>query len=93
MAARGGLPAGDLIGLVKDNVRDSPLSVLRPICEEVGLLQDQDGHAVAPYGVLVGMVFASVSRASYGKRKAWLQSLDWGQIHRVFGDLVPWAHL
>ena len=42
-----------------------------------------------PLGVTAGMVFAVATRASYGARSKWFQSLDWWKVSRILRALAP----
>ena len=41
------------------------------------------------YGVIAGMVFAMVARASGGARLTWFQSLDWSEVSCMLRALPP----
>ena len=42
-----------------------------------------------PLGVTAGMVFAVATRASYGARSKWFQSLGWWKVSRILRALAP----
>ena len=42
-----------------------------------------------PQGAIAGMAFATATRASYGARLKWPQSLDWRKVSRMFRALTP----
>ena len=62
-------------------VEDIPTYVLETIASRAELV-GEDGQ-LYPYGVIAGMVFAMVTRASYGSRLGWFQPLDWSKVSCV----------
>ena len=44
---------------------------------------------VEPLGVLPGMIFAAVTRASYAARARWFQPIDWSRMFRLSRGLSP----
>ena len=87
LAAREGPSAGDLAGVVKDYAQDSPSCVPQSMGEEPGLLQDKEGPAAAPSGVLSGMVFDLVTHAPRCTRNALLQGLESRRVSRILRGL------
>ena len=66
-----------------------PESVVAKLRIEEGLLSDDVKQALALDGILPGVVFAPVSRASCGACTLRLNSLKWEKALRVFQGTVP----
>ena len=58
-------------------VDEIPVSVIRALCALPDLLNLSGQSALEPLGVVPGLVFAAVTRASYAARLRWFESLDW----------------
>ena len=75
--------------VLRADVGDIPPSVVETVavCEE---LVGETGQLL-PYGVIAGMAFAMVTRASCGARLNWFQSLDWWKVSCMLRWLAPGA--
>ena len=82
-----GASATELGGLLRSYVGDIPQSVVRVIATRAGLV-GQSG-TLELLGVIAGMVFATVTRASFMARFKWFQSLDLGSASGMLQGLAP----
>ena len=53
------------------------------------MFRNDEVREQVPHGFFSVMVFDAATRASWGARKAWLQSLDWVQAPRAFRGFEP----
>ena len=89
LAAQFGSSRPGFVMFVREYAGELPVSALRLF---LGAVQTQAGwnaRAFVLHGALPGLVFASVTRASRGARNAWLRSLEWGCLVRVFRGFNP----
>ena len=77
----------ELEALLRAYIHDIPEFVVS-IIGQSGELVGPSGR-LEPLGVLAGMVFALVARASYGARLQWFQALDWWKVSRMLRGLTP----
>ena len=73
--------------LLRAYVGEIPESVA-PIIRRRDELVGPSGR-LEPLGVVAGMAFAMVTRASYGARSKWFQSLDWWEVSCFLRALTP----
>ena len=77
---------GELRRAYADGISPSVVKVIAGRDELVG----REG-TLDPLGVVGGMVFATVTRASYGARFRWFQALDWWRVSCMPRGLFPGA--
>ena len=83
-----GVEPDELQHVLQSYVEDLPQEVVTVIASKDELAGVSLGHLV-PYGVIGGMVFAMVTRASYYSRLRWFQSLDWNKLSSMLRGLLP----
>ena len=83
-----GVEPDELQHVLQAYVQDLSPEVVTVIASKDELVGDSKGHLV-PYGVIGGMVFAMVTRASYYSRLRWFQSLDWNKLSSMMRGLLP----
>ena len=76
-----GVSSADLEQVLRAYVEDIPIPTALAACDRDDLV-GEDGQ-LQPLGVVSGMVFAMVTRASYSARLTWFQSLDWSKVSRA----------
>ena len=84
-----GANAQELGELIRAYAGGIPPSVVTVIAERDDLV-GQEG-ALEPLGVIAGMVFATVTRVSYGARLKWLQALGSWRVSRMLRGMCPRA--
>ena len=82
-----GVSSDELGELLRAYVNGIPASA---VCA-IGARRDLAGvrGGLQPLGVIAGMAFARVTRASASARLSWFQSLDWLRASRMLCGLVP----
>ena len=75
--------------LAQDYADGLSASAIRPIRDATHTQAGWNADALAPHGVLSGMVFAALDCASWGVRNAWQRSSEWDRSSRVFGGFDP----
>ena len=83
-----GVSSAELQCIMRAHVEDLPPEVVKVIASRQELVDDAKGQLV-PYGVIGGMVFAMVTRASYYARKTWYEALDWSKLSSMLRGLLP----
>ena len=83
-----GVQPDELQSVLQSYVHDLPQEVVLAIASKKDLVGSSEGQLV-PYGVIGGMVFAMVTRASYYSRLTWFQSLDWNKLSSMLRGLLP----
>ena len=73
--------------LLRAYINDAPASVVPAIGARQYLVGARGG--LQPLGVVAGLGFAGVIRASYSARFSWLQCLDWLRVSRMLCGLAP----
>ena len=68
-----------------------PDAVIRAIVMPPEVLGRAGPGVVESLGVLPGVIFAVVTRASYTARTKWYQSIVCSRMSRLFGRIVPGA--
>ena len=81
-----GANAQELGELPRASVDDIPPSAA------AAAIAERDEGTLEPLGVIAGMVFAAITRASYGARLKWFQALGWWRVSRILRDMFPCAH-
>ena len=64
-----------------------PGSMIRAVGARVNLVAP--GGSSQPLGVVAGMVFAMLTRASYPARPSWFQAFEWQRVSRTLCGLRP----
>ena len=82
-----GVTSVEFCGLLRACVNDVPALAIRVIGDRQELVGVSGG--LQPLGVISGMVFAMVARASYSARTTWFEFLDWLRVSRMLCGLVP----
>ena len=83
-----GVSSEELQRILWSYVQNLPPEVVKVIASKKDLVDDEKGQLV-PYGVIGGMVFAMVTRASYYARKTWYEALDWNKLSSMLRGLLP----
>ena len=82
-----GAPPAELERVLHAYVEDIPTHVVGTITSREELVGEEGQRH--PYGVIAGMVYAMVTRASYGSRLERFQSLDWSRVSCMLRGLLP----
>ena len=82
-----GVTPAELGGVLSAYVEDIPPHVVETIAKRVEAVGETE--QLHPYGVIAGVVFAMDTRASYGARLDWFQSLYWSKVSCVLRGLLP----
>ena len=79
----------ELESVLRAYVEDIPPDVVETVAARKELVGETG--QLLPYGVISGMVLAMVTRASYGARLNWFQSLGWRKVSCMFRGSAPGA--
>ena len=80
--------AGEMGSLARAYVVEIPDAVIRAMDLRPAMLGHPGPGVVGPLGILSGMVFFAVTRASYTVRVKWFESIDWSRMSRVSRGLA-----
>ena len=82
-----GVSPTDLESVLRAYVDDIPAPAVPTIAQRDELVGPSG--RLEPLGVIAGMVFAMVTRASYGSHLKWFQSVDWWKVSRMLRAPPP----
>ena len=72
---------------------DLPVPVLSALRQNALWVEQAGPDVLGPLGVLSGVIFAVVTRASWGERSKGLDSATWDRVARCFSGRRPTAPL
>ena len=82
-----GAPPAELESVLRAYVEDIPPHFVETIAERKELVGETG--QLRSHGVVAGTVFSMVTRASYGARLNWFQSLGRREVSRMLRGLAP----
>ena len=83
-----GVTPSELGRVLRAYAEDLAEDVVKTIAAQDNLVGENKGQ-LEPHGVLGGMVFAMVARASYYSRLKWFESLEWEKMSCMLRGLLP----